>query len=257
MALRLTGSAADAEDLLQEAALKALRGRASFEMGTNFRGWFYRIVVNHFYSTRRRERRIRALSLDGEPHHGLANLVEVLRGPPDFDPLTRLLGQMDAEEIGASLRALPPPYDVVALLAFGQEMSYQEIATILDIPVGTVRSRLHRARMLLRKRLRRLAQSMGLAASLRSPLAGLRWGGPCRTVIARLGEYLDGELRADDCGIIESHLAGCEPCQESVAQQRIYETTLRSRLGLLPCPPDVRERIMGYLMAAMGQVPEQ
>lgn len=255
LARRLTGSAADAEDLLQEAALNALRGRGTFQAGTNFRAWFYRILVNHFYSSRRRERRFVTLSLDQEPHPGITALVELLRGPPDFDPVTQLLARMDAEEIAASLQSLPAPYDVVALLYFGQELSYQEIAQVLEIPIGTVRSRLHRARMLLRKRLHRLARSAGIATAAPSPLAGLRLGSSCRKVMARLGEYLDGELRPGDCEVIEGHLSACEPCQGMLQLQRTFEESLRAGLGRLPCPPDVRARIMRRLMTAMGQAP--
>lgn len=256
VAVRLSGNAADAEDLLQAAALNALRGRATFQVGTNFRAWFYRILVNQSFTSRRREGRMRSVGFDEESHAGIRALREVLGGPPDFDPLTRLLARMDAEEIAASLQSLPAPYDVVAILYFGQELSYREIAEMLAVPIGTVRSRLHRARMLLRKRLHRLARSAGLAAAgPRSLFAGLRLGSSCRKVLAQLGEYLDGELSPGDCQVIEGHLSACVPCQETLRLQRTFEEALRSKLGGLHCPPEVRARIMGHLMAAMGQAP--
>lgn len=161
-ALRLTGSVPEAEDLVQEAALLAQRGFPGFRPGSNFRAWFYRILLNRFYSDHRRRRRAPpVVSLDAKPegeHH--ASVRQALA-----DPASDLLDRLDADLIDRALDALPDDYRAAAVLYFMQDMPYQEIAEVLDVPLGTVRSRLHRARRQLQRSLLSLAREHGLGTS--------------------------------------------------------------------------------------------
>jgi RNA polymerase sigma-70 factor (ECF subfamily) len=162
-AYRLTGNAADAEDLVQDAALLAHRGYGSFRPGSNFRGWFYRILVNRFYSDYRRRRRGgTAVDLEAVPETHLFRQAEAAGLVRDRDPAADLLSRLDEAAINAVLSALPDDFRAVATLYFQQDLSYQEIATMLDIPIGTVRSRLHRARRLLQAQLWQLAHEHGI-----------------------------------------------------------------------------------------------
>lgn len=166
-AYRLSGNAGDAEDLVQDASLLAWRGFASFEAGTNFRAWFFRILSNAFYSRYRKTRREgQAVELEEVPELYLwrqssaAGLNDVLQ-----DPAAALLARLDAEEVNAAIAALPEEYRMVAALYFMDDLPYQEIADMLGIPIGTVRSRLHRARRQLQRALWETAVERGLVSA--------------------------------------------------------------------------------------------
>src|SRR6266508_1323418 len=163
-ALRMTRNRADAEDLVQETYLKAYRAFDSFTEGTNLKAWLYRILTNTFINTyRSRKRRPEEQELDD---------VE------DFY-LYRRLGGIEAAQIGRSaedelfdwftdtevkdaLESLPEQFRMAVLLADVEGFSYKEIAEILDVPIGTVMSRLHRGRRGLQKRLYEFAVDRGL-----------------------------------------------------------------------------------------------
>ena len=162
-ALHLTRNAADAEDLVQEAVLRALRGFASFRPGTNFRAWFFRILTNAFYSKYRKHRREDAdVALEDVP--SVYVFRQSLAFGADFaeDPVAATLGRLDSAQVSAALDELPEEFRVVATLYFLDDLRYDEIAAALEIPIGTVRSRLHRARRLLQKRLWHVALDHGL-----------------------------------------------------------------------------------------------
>ena len=164
IAARLTRNQADAEDLVQEAALLAFRAFASFEPGTNFRAWFFRILTNCYFSKRRREKRRPVTSdLDDTPDLYLyARSAEAgfpTQGP---DPAAQLLDQLGTERVAAAIARLPEEYAVVSTLYFMEDLSYEEIAQALDCPIGTVRSRLHRGRKMLQKALWQVAEESGI-----------------------------------------------------------------------------------------------
>jgi RNA polymerase sigma-70 factor (ECF subfamily) len=166
LALRLTGSSADAEDLVQEAALRAFRFRQTFQKGTKFMSWFYRIVVNQFYTSTRRRRTTTTTSLDSladaTDNFLFARSAEAGILGPDADPSATVVARMAEADVARALAALPDEYRAVATLYFMEDMSYNEIAEILEVPTGTVRSRLHRARHMLQKQLWRVAEELGI-----------------------------------------------------------------------------------------------
>ena len=175
VALRLTRDPADAEDLVQDAALLAYRGFRTFRRGTNFRAWFLRILANAFISSRRRKRpEDEAVSIDEPPNAYLQRQAVALgragTTPEDPADLVRtVLGRLAADEVAAAIDALPEEFRVVSVLYFLEDLPYQAIADALGIPVGTVRSRLHRGRALLQQRLWRTAVDQGI---VRDPAAG-------------------------------------------------------------------------------------
>ncbi|HEV8453990.1 MAG TPA: sigma-70 family RNA polymerase sigma factor [Gemmatimonadales bacterium] len=164
VALRLSRNQADAEDLVQEAALLAFRAFDSFEAGTNFRAWFLKILTNCYYSKRRREKSRPVTSdLDDTPDLYLyARSAEAGFPTQGQDPAQQLLDKVGTERIVAALARLPEEYRVVATLYFMNDLSYEEIAAVLECPVGTVRSRLHRGRKMLQKALWQIAEEDGI-----------------------------------------------------------------------------------------------
>ena len=164
IAVRLTRNQADAEDLVQEAALLAFRAFASFEPGTNFRAWFFKILTNCYFSKVRREKSRPVTSdLDDTPDLYLyARSAEAgfpTQGP---DPAAQLLDQLGTERVVAAIGRLPEEYRVVSTLYFMEDLSYEEIAQVIGCPIGTVRSRLHRGRKMLQKALWQLAEESGI-----------------------------------------------------------------------------------------------
>ncbi len=157
-AMRLTGNANDAEDLLQDTYLRAYRFFYQYQPGTNAKAWLFRIMNTVFLNDyRKKVRQGETISYDGLEDFYLYNrLVEDGSGsdrPEIENPEKAVLEQMDIEVIQRAIQALPVEFRDTVALATLEEMPYQEIADTLQIPVGTVRSRLSRGRKLLQKAL--------------------------------------------------------------------------------------------------------
>ena len=163
-ALRMTRNPSDAEDLVQETYLKAYRGFGSFEQGTNLKAWLYRILTNTFINRyRAAKRRPDETDLDDVEdfylYRRLGGLEEARAGRSAEDELMDMFSEA---EVKAAVDALPEQFRMAVLLADVEGFSYKEIASILDIPIGTVMSRLHRGRKNLQKALYEFATSQRL-----------------------------------------------------------------------------------------------
>jgi RNA polymerase sigma-70 factor (ECF subfamily) len=165
-ALRLMRNKADAEDLVLEAALLACRGSQTFEAGTNFKAWFFRSLVRCFHARHRTaKRRPETVELDDTPDVYLyGNFIR--SGLPSADPAGALIDRLGTERVVEAIQALPTEYGLVCTLYFMEDLPYHEIADVLDIPVGTVRSRLHRGRKMLQKALWQAALEAGVISAL-------------------------------------------------------------------------------------------
>jgi RNA polymerase sigma-70 factor, ECF subfamily len=148
----LTQNRDEAEDLVQETYVKALKGFSSFQLGTNFRAWMYRILRNTFLTSRTGLRATMTVSLESE-EDGPDLAVE------DATPESILLERSGHQRLQSAIEELPVHFREILLLCDVEEMSYQEIAETLSIPIGTVMSRLSRARKGLRVRLQELSQT--------------------------------------------------------------------------------------------------
>ena len=152
----LTQNREEAEDLVQETYAKALKGFSSFQLGTNFRAWMYRILRNTFLTSRTGLKMTMTVPLDSE-EDGPELAVEC------DTPETILCERSDRESLQTAIDELPLYFREIILLCDVEEMSYQEIAETLSIPIGTVMSRLSRARKTLRNRLRPQVQARSAA----------------------------------------------------------------------------------------------
>ncbi len=165
--LRLAGSMVHdpslAEDLTQEAVLKGWRFFGGFREGTNFKAWIFRILVNTVIShQRQRSRRIREVDL-GEDGRGALEALGSKGTPPiEFSDAEDGIYELMDDTVKQALHELPDGHRNAFVLAAVGDLKYQEIAEILDCPVGTVMSRLHRARTLLKQRLAHYAHEQGL-----------------------------------------------------------------------------------------------
>jgi RNA polymerase sigma-70 factor (ECF subfamily) len=171
LAVHLCRNSDDAQDIVQEAAVQAFRGFHTFAEGTNFRAWFLKIVTNVFRQRYRRSQRgPEMVDLQDAPDLYLyARTAEAGLHARTEDPASLVLSQLDAEQVSAAIDSLPGEFRVAASLYFLDELSYAEISAILEVPVGTVRSRLHRGRKLLQKALWQIAEQHGIIAALTAP----------------------------------------------------------------------------------------
>ena len=141
LACWLTHDTIAAEDLVQETYMKALRGFGSFQQGTNFRAWMYRILRNTFLTSKTGLKAAATVDIDDESSFEPAT---------EESPESILLARAQAETIQQALESLPVHFREIILLCDLEEMSYQEIGLALGIPMGTVMSRLSRARKAMR-----------------------------------------------------------------------------------------------------------
>jgi RNA polymerase sigma-70 factor (ECF subfamily) len=164
-ALRLTRSPSDAEDLVQDTFVRALRFYERFERGTNLKAWLLRIQFNSFVNKYRRN--VKEVSAGEAMSHEPATESTLGRGPLQalLDPHGVAIAPLLAQEIQAALAKLPEDHQTVVILADVEELSYKEIAEVIGCPIGTVMSRLHRARKALQERLSDQAEALGLFAA--------------------------------------------------------------------------------------------
>jgi RNA polymerase sigma-70 factor (ECF subfamily) len=163
-ALRMTRNPADAEDLVQETYLRAYRGFGGFREGTNLKAWLYKILTNTFINTyRAKKRRPEEIDLDDNEDFFLFRRLGGLEAADaSRTPESQVLDYIPDEVVKQALEALPEQFRMAVLLADVEGFSYKEIAEIMDVPIGTVMSRLHRGRKQLQKSLWEFAGERGL-----------------------------------------------------------------------------------------------
>jgi RNA polymerase sigma-70 factor, ECF subfamily len=161
-ALRMTRNPADAEDLVQDTYLRAFRGFSGFTEGTNLKAWLYRILTNSFINTYRKKQR-QPQTVEGPDDLDEWYLFDKLGGRNvELSAETEVLDKIPDEAVKAALESLPENFRLPVLLADVEGFSYKEIAEIMDTPIGTVMSRLHRGRKALQKALWDTAKERGL-----------------------------------------------------------------------------------------------
>jgi RNA polymerase sigma-70 factor (ECF subfamily) len=170
VATRMTKNTAEAEDLVQDTMVKAMRARHQFEAGTNMRAWLLRILTNTFINRYRRGGLERSV-LEGPDADPLADgWISASTMASMRDPESAALRPVLEREIRTALDELPEEFRLAVVLADVEELSYREIADIMGCPIGTVMSRLHRGRRLLKTRLFEHARDLGIVGP--EPMVG-------------------------------------------------------------------------------------
>ncbi|MFT3773328.1 MAG: sigma-70 family RNA polymerase sigma factor [Minicystis sp.] len=165
---RMTRSTSEAEDLVQDTVVKAMRARGQFQPGTNLKAWLLRIMTNTFINRYRRGGMERDV-IDGPDAESLtdawvgATTLRAMR-----DPETQALSPLIEAEVQRALDDLPAEFRLAVVLSDIEELSYKEIADAMGCPIGTVMSRLHRGRRMLQKTLREHAVAMGIVNEVES-----------------------------------------------------------------------------------------
>ena len=158
-AFRLAGDEDDANDLVQDTFLKAYRFITSYEQGSNAKAWLFRILKNSFINNYRKQSK-EPNKIDYEEAENFLQTGKAAFSD-SIDLRDKIHSGMVGDEVSRALSSLPPDFRIVIILCDIEEFTYEEIAKIIDIPIGTVRSRLHRARNMLREMLMDYAMKMG------------------------------------------------------------------------------------------------
>jgi RNA polymerase sigma-70 factor (ECF subfamily) len=170
VALRLTRNERDAEDLVQDAMVRGLRFFHRFEPGTNCKAWLFKILHNTFVNRYRRRSREREVAGSIEAADGVGPVLSQEALDAARDPERAILDGILSDDVQRALAALPDEFRMAVLLCDLEELSYREIADVMDCPVGTVMSRLHRGRRLLQAALRSYAGERGIGDAAQLPV---------------------------------------------------------------------------------------
>ena len=167
-ALRMTRNPADAEDLVQDTMVRAYRAFNRFEPGTNLKAWLFRIMTNAYINTyRKKQREPQKVSQDDVQEFDLYQ--ELKNRDPNYEatPETLVLDSLVDSDIIEAIDELPDQFRMAVVLSDIEGFSYAEMAEIMDVPMGTVMSRLHRGRKALQKRLWEIARDRGIVKGAR------------------------------------------------------------------------------------------
>ncbi|WP_138432019.1 sigma-70 family RNA polymerase sigma factor [Fodinibius saliphilus] len=158
-ALRLTSDPSDAEDLVQDTIVKAFRFFSSYEKGTNAKAWLFRILKNSYINNYRKKSK-QPSQVD---YDEVATFYETIRAErtDTSDLEDKMFRDLIDDDISNALEELPEDFRTVVLLCDIEDFTYEEIANMLDVPIGTIRSRLHRGRNLLKDQLVEYAEKRG------------------------------------------------------------------------------------------------
>lgn len=162
-ALRLTSDPNEAEDLVQDTVVKAYRFFSSYEKGTNAKAWLFRILKNSYINNyRKKSKKPQQVDYDE-----VSTFYETVRAERTntSDLEDKMYRELMDDDITGALEQLPEDFRTVVLLCDVEGFTYEEIANMLDVPIGTIRSRLHRGRNLLKAQLMQYAQQRGFASS--------------------------------------------------------------------------------------------
>jgi RNA polymerase sigma-70 factor (ECF subfamily) len=224
--MRVCGQREDAEDTMQEVLVKAIPYLPKFDNAGALAKWLYRVTKNHCLMSRRKSKFAPKQELSLEELMPDREELAQLDGPPAINPESAALGKESGQRLRDAVRNLPPHYRIVIVLRDMEGFSDEEVGEITGLRPGTIRMRLHRARLFVRRELARTQEgTKGSAVRSRRKSVLSPGAGSCRKMFAGLSDYLDGELDDFSCKEIEAHLNGCEPCKKFL---RSLEATIES-----------------------------
>lgn len=214
--MKVCGQREDAEDTMQEVLAKSVSYLPKFESPRALVVWLYKVAKNHCLMSRRRSKFApkQDLSLEGlmpDRHE-----FERLRAGEAVNPEMFAIRSEEAGQLRKAIQKLPPQYRIVLVLRDMEGLTDDEVAEITGLRSGTVRVRLHRARLFVRKELMKTLAPPPAPAIARSES---RQTSPvrCKAMFAELSNYLDEELDDSMCEELERHIHGCEPCKAFLA----------------------------------------
>jgi RNA polymerase sigma-70 factor, ECF subfamily len=219
--MKVCGQRQDAEDTMQEVLVKSVPNLPKFDSPRALMVWLYKVAKSRCLMSRRKSKFAPREALSIDELMPDRRELQKLSGNSDATPETSMLRRENAKRLRQAVQKLPPEYRLILVLHDMEELSDGDIAEITGLRQGTIRVRLHRARLFVRKqlanqdqhRIRREAakplREVGLSAEPRA--------GRCKEMFAQLSNYLDDELDDSLCAELEKHIDGCEPCKTFLA----------------------------------------
>jgi RNA polymerase sigma-70 factor (ECF subfamily) len=248
--MKVCGHPEDAEDIMQEVLIRSIPQLPKFENPRALAVWLYKVARNLCISNRRAAKNSAAknLSLEGLMPDGreLADLLSIAPGPE-----AATLNRESADHLRHALDAVPPAYRMVVVLYDMEELSTSEVAQITGLLEGTVRVRLHRARLLLRKELARIASGPRRGTMQLRAAAVEQRTLRCRRLFAALSDYIDGVVDDVVCEQMDRHLANCRPCEAFLSS--LKQAVERCRSYRPPCDSRRAEQLRRDLIAKYQQ----
>jgi RNA polymerase sigma-70 factor (ECF subfamily) len=245
--MRVCGHREDAEDTMQEVLLKSVPQLSKFDSPKALLVWLYKVAKNRCLMSRRKSKFAPAHELSLEELMPDRNELEQLTGDGRVNPESFAIRSQQAARLREAVQKLPPQYRIVLVLRDMEGLTDDEVAEITGVRAGTVRVRLHRARLFVRKEVMRtwIAES---SKRVRAQRRLHQEGRParCKAMIAELSNYLDEKLDDTLCEELERHMTGCEPCQAFVAT--LEATIERCRKSARGCPPPEAAKLRQELM---------
>ncbi len=242
-ARRLTRHREEAEDLVQETLTRAWRARATFRPEGNGRAWLFTIMMNARAEAFRRARQAPAAALVDEIDELPGRIPETPVPRHAQDPEDAVLSGVLGEEIQAVLHQVPQQFLAAFVLADLEHFSYQEIHGILGVPLGTVRSRIARARRLLQQGLWAYCVRTGECRGPAPAAATITWLPDCFEACRRIVGFLDRELDTAVLAQVQARLAPCWQCCDRPTLQRRLGETIRGQQPGSPMPEAWGQRL--------------
>jgi len=217
--MKVCGQQQDAEDTMQEVLLESVPNLPKFDSPKALMVWLYKVAKNRCLMSRRKSKFAPKEALSLEELMPDRKELRKLSGTSEPTPETSLMRRENAKRLRDAVQQLPPEYRLILVLHDMEELSDDDIAEITGLRPGTIRVRLHRARLFVRKELAKQdPHGVGVEAKKRAAVAQtLPRKRNCKQMFAELSDYLDEELDDSLCGELEKHMEGCEPCKAFLA----------------------------------------
>jgi len=250
--MKVCGQRQDAEDTMQEVLVKSVPNLPKFDSPRALMVWLYKVAKSRCLMSRRKSKFAPKEALSLEELMPDRRELQKLSGNSDGTPEGSLLRRESAKRLREAVQKLPSEYRLILVLHDMEELSDADIAEITDLRPGTIRVRLHRARLFVRKELARQNQQLASRESAKTPgeanASAQPRPGRCKEMFAELSNYLDDALDDSLCEELEKHMNGCEPCKAFLSS---LETAIRQcRMAPNESPdPRLAARLRRELMA--------
>jgi RNA polymerase sigma-70 factor, ECF subfamily len=243
--MKVCGHREDAEDTMQDVLLKAVPYLPKIESPKALAVWLYKVAQNRCWMSRRRSKFAPKETIALEDLMPDASELESLTTAAHTSPEASVLSREDSERVQRAIQQIPPQYRMILVLHDMEELDTSEVAQIMGLREGTVRVRLHRARLMLRRELSQAGN--GKKPTRRAGKSKTEKPLQCRKMFAQLSEYLDGRVDEVSCDHIQKHLQDCPPCLSFV--QDLERAVERCRKYEVTCKPETSDRLRHMLVA--------
>lgn len=259
--MKVCGQKQDAEDTMQEVLLKSIPNLSKFDNPRALLVWLYKVAKTRCLMSRRRSKFAPKEALSLEELMPERRELESLLGSDDATPERSFARRENAKRLREAVQKLPPDYRLVLVLHDMEELSDCDIAEITGLRPGTIRVRLHRARLFVRKELAK-QEGRGIRAEVKEEARAQVHPRErsCRQMFAELSNYLDQELDDSLCAEMEKHMRGCEPCRAFLASLEETIQTCRAAPTEAPDPrvaARLRRSVLSEYQNVMAQMTKQ